>query len=214
MALLLALTGGLLDAAVYTLHGHVFANVMTGNLVMFGVSAVAFHWSEALRYLVPLLAFLAGVASFDLLRAGPLPHIRRVATGLEMFGLLLAGALPADRWHIRFTALVAFVAAAQVASFRRVDGFAYNTTVITGNLRDLAGALIDTLRSASRRKGLIQLRDLGLVCACFLGGVLLGARLAPRLGNYTFWVAEAPLALVLLLLSRQASVSASPHLRA
>ena len=38
-ATLLATTGGLLDAVVYTLHGHVFASSMTGNVILLGIAA-------------------------------------------------------------------------------------------------------------------------------------------------------------------------------
>jgi uncharacterized membrane protein YoaK (UPF0700 family) len=43
-AILLATTGGLLDAVVYTLHGHVFANAVTGNVVLLGISIIAGDW--------------------------------------------------------------------------------------------------------------------------------------------------------------------------
>src|SRR5712691_5639585 len=37
-AMLLATTGGLLDAVVYLNHGHVFANAMTGNVIFLGIA--------------------------------------------------------------------------------------------------------------------------------------------------------------------------------
>jgi uncharacterized membrane protein YoaK (UPF0700 family) len=43
-AMLLATTGGLLDAVVYLNHGHVFANAMTGNVIFLGIAAVGRDW--------------------------------------------------------------------------------------------------------------------------------------------------------------------------
>jgi hypothetical protein len=45
-AMLLAATGGLLDAVVYLNHGHVFANAMTGNVIFLGISALGRDWAD------------------------------------------------------------------------------------------------------------------------------------------------------------------------
>ena len=58
---LLTLAGGFQDAYSYNGRGHVFANAQTGNVVLLGQNLAMGHWQEALRYLLPLLAFLAGV---------------------------------------------------------------------------------------------------------------------------------------------------------
>ena len=58
---LLALTGGFLDAYSYLTRGGVFANAQTGNMVLLGLRLSEQRWSEALRYLIPILAFAAGV---------------------------------------------------------------------------------------------------------------------------------------------------------
>jgi hypothetical protein len=83
-----------------------------------------------------------------------------------------------------FTGVLAYVAALQVAGFRRVDRFAYNSTFMTGNLRDVAEGFYDALTPGStpetREKGLSQARDLGLICLCFLARAILGAWAAPR----------------------------------
>jgi uncharacterized membrane protein YoaK (UPF0700 family) len=45
-ALLLAATGGLLDAVVYLNHGHVFANAMTGNVIFLAIATLGRDWTE------------------------------------------------------------------------------------------------------------------------------------------------------------------------
>jgi uncharacterized membrane protein YoaK (UPF0700 family) len=113
-----------------------------------------------------------------------------------------------------FTGIIAYVAAFQVASFRRVDRFAYNSTFITGNLRDVAEGLYEALtpnsKPETREKGLSQARDLGLICLCFLGGAILGAWSAPRFGNYSLWLAEPFLLAVAVLTIRRPTTPTSP----
>src|ERR1700730_13517061 len=64
----LAVAGGFLDT--YTAVGRhgVFANAQTGNVVLFGVLAAAGRWSQALRHVPPILAFVLGVAVAETLR--------------------------------------------------------------------------------------------------------------------------------------------------
>jgi uncharacterized membrane protein YoaK (UPF0700 family) len=113
-----------------------------------------------------------------------------------------------------FTTIIAYVAAFQIASFRRVDRFAYNSTLITGNLRDVAEGLYDALTPYStpetREKGLSQARALGLICLCFLCGAILGAWSAPRFGNYSLWLAEPFLLTVAVLSFRRPAPISSP----
>jgi len=52
-AMLLAITGGLLDAVVFLLHGHVFASSMTGNLVFLGIAILSRDWADIVAHLRP-----------------------------------------------------------------------------------------------------------------------------------------------------------------
>ena len=58
---LLSLAGGFLDAYTYITRGGVFANAQTGNMVLLGLRLSEHRWSDSLSYLIPILAFAAGV---------------------------------------------------------------------------------------------------------------------------------------------------------
>ena len=58
---ILAAVGGFLDAYTYLARGQVFANAQTGNIVLLGVHLSEGDFKKALSYLVPILAFVAGV---------------------------------------------------------------------------------------------------------------------------------------------------------
>src|SRR5580658_2571934 len=58
----LASAGGFLDGFTYVGHGHVFANAMTGNVVLLGINCLSGSWRTAFKHLPAILAFLVGVS--------------------------------------------------------------------------------------------------------------------------------------------------------
>jgi uncharacterized membrane protein YoaK (UPF0700 family) len=217
-AMLLATTGGLLDAVVFLNHGHVFANAMTGNVIFLGIAVLGRKWGNIIPRLVPLVGFVGGVLTSKHLRSRL--GIRSVRLGLilEMATIFALGWLPAAFPQAAFTAIIAYVAAFQVTSFRRVDRFAYNSTFITGNLRDIAEGLYDALTPHSarhstpetRETGLSQARALGFISLCFLAGAIVGAWAAPRLGNFSLWLTEPLLLAVAVNTFRKRKAPAAP----
>jgi uncharacterized membrane protein YoaK (UPF0700 family) len=202
-ALLLAASGGMLDAVVYLNHGHVFANAMTGNVIFLGISAVSRDWNQILPHLTPILAYAVGVCASRLLRAQPLRHLTLFALAAEIAALFVAGLLPPFFPQMAFVALIAVVAAFQVSTFRHVGAFTYNSTFITGNLRDTVEGWLNHLLEpdpAARSQGFQKFKDLGLVCLSFLAGAIAGAFVAPRFPSHALWFAE-PLLLAVFALT-------------
>jgi uncharacterized membrane protein YoaK (UPF0700 family) len=201
-AMLLAATGGMLDAVVYLNHGHVFANAMTGNVIFLGIAIIGRDWGTIVPHLVPLVGFLAGVTTSKHMRTRLSEGaVLRIGLTSEAIALFLLGWLPLTFPHMAFTLITAFVSAFQVSTYRRVERFTFNSTFVTGNLRDMIEGLYDVLRPATpeiREKGLAQATDLGLICLCFLAGAIIGAWAAPRFGNYALWFTE-PLLLAALM---------------
>ena len=144
-ASLLAATGGLLDAITYLDHGHVFANAMTGNLIFLGISALSRDWHDVLLHLAPILAFLAGVFAARLLNTASVRHSALLALAIELIALFAVGLFPASFPQLAFTTTVALASALQVTTFRRVGRFTYNSTFVTGNLREVGEGLFDQL---------------------------------------------------------------------
>ena len=91
----LALTGGFLDAYTYLIRGGVFANAQTGNIVLLGVRLMEGDWGGAGHYLVPILAFAAGVLAAELIRGrfrgAQALHWRQITVAAEL--LLLAAVM-------------------------------------------------------------------------------------------------------------------------
>ncbi len=213
-AMLLATTGGLLDAIVYLNHGHVFANAMSGNVVFLGIAIIGRDWKDIVPHLIPLAGFLAGIHTSKHLRTRLGLRFVLLGLGLEIAAIFVLGWLPDSFPKMAFTGIIAYAGAIQVASFRRVDRFAYNSTFITGNLRDVAEGLYDAFdpraTPENREHGLSQARALGLICLCFLAGAVIGAWAAPRFGNHSLWFAEPLLITVAALSFRRATTPTSP----
>ncbi len=208
-AVLLASTGGCLDAFLYLSHGHVFAGAMTGNVVLLGLAALSHNPHDALQHTVPLVAFFLGVWAAELLQERLRPHAVTVGLLCEALGLVACTFAHPNFPDLVFVPLLSFLAAYQVSSFRKVDGFSYNSTFITGNLRTLVVGLFEARHPDHRAHGLRQARELGLVIFGFLLGAIAGALLAPRCGNRTLYLPAAVLLAVLALSLRPARRTAS-----
>jgi uncharacterized membrane protein YoaK (UPF0700 family) len=203
-AILLAFTGGSLDAFVYVNHGHVFATAMTGNGVLLGVSILHHDYAEAFHRLVPIFGFMLGVFLSHLLDKTLKHHTVTVGLGCEISSLVLASFLPGRFPDPAFVLIIAIVAAFQVASFRKADIYAYNSTFITGNLRTAVDGLYNALDPATRKAGLRKFFELSCIVLAFITGATAGAILSPHLYNHTLWLINLPLLAVLLLTLRRA----------
>jgi len=208
----LAAVGGLLDAAVFVLHGHVFANALTGNVILFGITLVQQNYAQSLRHLAPILAFIFGVAASRLLRVRPQFQASLAVLILEMVVLFLAGLTPPAFPETIFTATIAFVSAFQVSTFRTVGRFSYNSTFVTGNVREISEGIANFFLHPDpdvRRRELAKSRKLTIICVLFLVGALLGAWSAPHFGNRSLWLAEP---LLIATLARVLWLQTHPHL--
>lgn len=98
LAILLSCAGGYLDAFTWVGQGGVFANAQTGNVVLLGINVATGQWSEALRHLMPIIAFVVGVfAAFwirSLASARGEPWINLISLLLELAVLIVVAFLP------------------------------------------------------------------------------------------------------------------------
>lgn len=67
--LVLALSGGCMDAYSYLYRGEVFANAQTGNMLLFGVNAAGGDFAEAMKYFWPVITFTVGIILADFIRS-------------------------------------------------------------------------------------------------------------------------------------------------
>ena len=137
-AVFLSLSGGLQDAYTYLFRGKVFANAQTGNIVLLSSNIMDGQWDRVLHYLVPLCAFALGVLVAEKMRERFCDmqrlHWRQLVVLGEVLLLFIVGLLPQEQ-NLLANAIVSFSCAMQVQAFRKVNGYAFASTMCIGDLR-------------------------------------------------------------------------------
>lgn len=184
LAVLLTLAGGFLDAYTFISRGGVFANAQTGNIVLLGVNFAKGEITEGLYYLIPILAFAAGVLVVEKIqwhfKGLQKIHWRQIIVMMEIFLLALVSLMP-QSLNMLANVTVSFVCAMQVDSFRKVRGNAYATTMCTGNLRSGTAALAAYLQTKDKRVLKKVFHYFGIIIIFILGAAF-GAVMTGQLG--------------------------------
>lgn len=179
IGIILALTGGFLDAYTFLARGKVFANAQTGNIVLLGTNLFQREFKQALSYLVPIVAFIVGVFITEFIKLkfkeNEKLHWRQIIIFIEIFLLALVAFMPQSLNNLA-NIIVSFICAMQVESFRKINGIACATTMCTGNLRsgtELLFKYIKTKDSDLKQKSINYYGiDLTFILGAGLGAVL------------------------------------------
>ena len=196
------LSGGLQDAYTYFCRGKVFANAQTGNIVLFSAHLFEGEWALSASYLVPLLAFMLGVFVAECVhrryKSMEKVHWRQLIILAEIVLLFLVGFLP-QSVNTLANALVSFVCAMQVQTFRKVRGHAYASTMCIGNMRSGTDALCAYFHTHDKKilqKSLTYFAVIGI----FAVGAGFGALLTKHFAERGIWVSCVLLAVSFLIM--------------
>lgn len=204
LGIFLAIVGGFLDAYTFIGRGGVFANAQTGNVVLMGIEAATGEWGQAVLHAVPILAFIVGVVVAEMIKKPSMrlfiPDSERAVLILEIVVLFIIGFVPSTSPNIIITVAISFVAAVQFSVFRKLGGCAYNTTMITGNLRS---ATQDAYIAFIKRDNELALRAIrySTINLSFIAGAVLGGGLTSFIGVKAVWVTVVVLICSVVLLS-------------
>lgn len=185
LGLIVICAGGFMDAYSYLLHDHVFANGQTGNVALLGIHLASGDLPGAGRYLVPILAFVAGIMLSKHLLArlhgGDLNRMMRWVAVFEAIAFAVVALLPAGTPGLLITSAISFCAAMSYENFRKFGTkSAYSSVFCTGNLRSLGETLYEglvcgnahELHRAARYAGLVVSFCVGAALCCLLIGVV------------------------------------------
>lgn len=171
--IILALSGGCMDAYSYLYRGEVFANAQTGNMLLFGVNLAGGNFSVALKYLWPVLAFTLGIIIAEMARNSSeklsIIHWRQITTAVEAIFLIGVAFIPQSYDSIA-NAIISFVCGIQVESFKKIRGNSIATTMCIGNLRSGTYYL-----SRYRYTGNVEYLKKGLLYFCIIVSFIVGA---------------------------------------
>jgi len=146
LGIILAVSGGFMDAYSYLCRDHVFANAQTGNILLFGVNIVGGNFQLALRYFIPMLAFTIGIILSNIVRHKCTRHSslhwRQITVLIEILLLSLVAFLPQD-YNLYANSLISMACGIQVECFRKMHSYPVSTTMCIGNLRSGTQSLCD-----------------------------------------------------------------------
>jgi uncharacterized membrane protein YoaK (UPF0700 family) len=176
LVVLLTLTTGALDAASFLALGHVFASVITGNMVLLGVAAGTGQPQLAVHSGVALAGYAAGVAAGAPIAARQHHGTRTWPPGVTVtlaveFGVLVAftvgwelsGGHPGNSGQLALVPVLAAAMGLQAAAVRRLGQM--SSTYLTGTLTALVAGLV----TGSKPDGLS--RSLGVLAALVVGAI-------------------------------------------
>ena len=189
-AVCIILSGGFQDAYTYCCRGGVFANAQTGNIVLMSSALFRGDWGAVVKYLVPVLSFLLGIAVAELVhvhyRRQEKIHWRQIVLIEEIILLFIVGFIP-EYLDPLANALVSFVCALQVQTFHKIHGQPYASTMCIGNMRSGMESLCAWFRSRDRETLVRALTYFGVI-GIFAVGAGLGSVLSTMTGQGTIWV--------------------------
>jgi len=175
LGIILALSGGFMDAYTYVCRGQVFANAQTGNIILFGVNLSEGNLETAAVYLYPVLAFSFGVAMANIIMRKYIGmkriHWMQITILIEAVILLAAAFLP-QSLNTLANCLVSFACGIQVQSFRKIKGNGIATTMCIGNLRTATEYIGDYFYVKDRgllKKGIMYY---GIIVIFVIGAIL------------------------------------------
>ena len=149
----LAVSGGFQDAYTYFTRDKVFSNAQTGNVVLMSQNFMTGNIVGGIKYLFPFLAFGLGVFVTEQINAkykmSKKIHWRQLVLLIEIAILTIVGFMP-ESFNMAATVMVSFSCSMQVQAFRKVNGFAYASTMCIGNLRSGTDALSVYVREKER----------------------------------------------------------------
>jgi uncharacterized membrane protein YoaK (UPF0700 family) len=155
-------------------------NFMTGNIV------------GGIKYLFPFLAFGLGVFVTEQINAkykmAKKIHWRQLVLLIEIAILTIVGFMP-ESLNMAATVMVSFSCAMQVQAFRKVNGFAYASTMCIGNLRSGTDALSVYVRERKKEQLVKAFHYFGIIFFFALGAGI-GGNLSVSWGVHTIWVSS------------------------
>lgn len=187
LGMLLALSGGFMDAYSYIERDHVFANAQTGNILLFGVHLSEGNWILAVRYFLPVLAFVLGIAVAEVVRSYNLSklHWRQISVLVEAVMLAGVAFIPLSM-NLFANALTSFACGIQVESFRKIRGSGIATTMCIGNLRSATQNFMEYRKTRNREKLEQSALYYGII-SCFVLGAVGGNLFVSFLGQWAIF---------------------------
>ena len=173
LGIVLALSGGMMDAYSYVMRDKVFANGQTGNIILFSINVAERNFSTAFNYFCPIVAFIIGIILAEIARetVGKRLHWRQAAVIIEAIILFFVAFITTEL-NLFANSLISLVCGIQVESFRKIHGRALATTMCLGNLRSGTQNIYEFVRYRDKEKLTNSVIYYGVIFFFIIGAVL------------------------------------------
>ncbi len=202
IGVLLALSGGYMDAYTYIFRDKVFANAQTGNIILMGINISNMNFSASVRYLFPVLSFATGVFAAQILKLklndSRRLHWRQIAILAEII-IMLAVAFMGTDINLIANSMVSLACGIQVQSFRKVHENSLATTMCIGNLRTATDLLCSSVFQKDKELFHRSMFYYGFILT-FVVGAILGKNCTAIFGQRAILISGAILLLAFLLM--------------
>ncbi len=199
--MLLALSGGCMDAYSYLFRDKVFANAQTGNILLLGVNMASGNFKEMIIYFWPVLAFALGIVISDIIKHNTGftgMHWRQISVGVEAIILLSVAFIP-QTYNILANSLISFACGIQVESFRKIHGNVIATTMCIGNLRSGMYNFDEYIRTRDK-KNLKSSILYFIIIITFVTGAIIESLLLELFGSFAIIMSVLILIVALLIM--------------
>ena len=199
--LLLATSGGCMDAYSYLFRDQVFANAQTGNILLLGVNLSTGNYAVCFRYLCPIAAFVLGIMLAYLICRLCGKHARAaklLVVGGEI-AVLFAVAFMPQHLNVIANAMISLACGMQLECFGEFMGRRAATTMCIGNLRSMVHHAMDFAFGKDK----VQLQNalfFAVTILFFTLGAVIGNVFVAHLGTYAIWGSCAILLVCLALI--------------
>lgn len=201
LGMLLAASGGLMDAYSYIFRDHVFANAQTGNIILFGINLSEGNISNAFKYFWPIIAFTVGIIIADFFKSTSYRynlHWRQVSVLLEIIILSFVAFIPQD-YNLLANSLTSLACGIQVESFRKIYSHSIATTMCIGNLRSGTENLYRFFKTHDHKNLHQSILYYGIIL-CFAFGAILGNSLIQMFFSKAILISCIILSIVFILM--------------
>ena len=200
--ILLTVIGGFLDTYAFITRGGVFANVQTGNFILFGINLIQGKLNQALLHIPPIIAFMLGVMVTEILKRQKKLRVAGISGKtiilLEMLFFTIIGLLPSNVPNIVVSIILSFAASLQYSYFRKISNSAYSNTMVTGDLLTATKHIYSALFTGDKDAA-IQFFKFMIIIASFVIGVLISAFLIQFVGDKSIWFVSIILLIIGIL---------------
>lgn len=169
----LTFIGGFLDIYTFITRGGVFANTQTTNLAKLGYVIANNQIYECIQYILPIIAcIIGGVTSTILVKKRNDDGLHKHLLLFEVLVFILVGLVRGSKYDLLVNTSVSFITSFQLNLFRKYEDISHNTTIMTGNLRQVGEFIANYLISRNKNDRSIFIKYTSLVSMFLLGAIV------------------------------------------